>query len=352
MAYRELDDERARHLINAEQAFDAYQSARSDLKRRYAGSMTWKTVEGREYLYRARQRAWKSLGPRSPETEAAHESFQAGRLRARNRSASLAERLDRMAALNRAYKLGRVPVIAARILRALADANLTEPVIVTVGTNALFAYERMAGVEVAAKNLETADIDLLYDARASLKLLAPAVAASGVAGLLRKVDRSFEVMGEGGFRASNSDGYIVDLITPAPKDPMRSSGRRRIGAAGNDLAAIEIVGLSWLVNSPKVRATVIDLRGYPAEMIVPDPRAFALHKAWLSDREDRHPLKRDRDRAQAELVARLLAARLPHLRFDDPALKALPLALRLQAPSLMPEEKDTTSYDDRLEPDW
>lgn len=347
----ELDGEQARQLIDAEQVFGAYRSASGTLRDRFGGSMAWKRVEGREYLYRSRNGVWRSLGPRSPETEAIRERFTVGRADARDRTRGLAQRLNRMAPVNRAHRLGRVPVIAARILRALTEARLVQPVIVTVGTNALFAYERLAGVQIAQSELETADFDLLYDARASLKLVAPGVSGSGVAGLLRRVDRSFEIVGKGGFRAANRDGYIVDLITPLPSDPLRSAGPHRIGSDAEDLTAVEIAGLSWLVNSPKVTATVIDLRGFPTGMTVPDPRAFALHKAWLAERPDRDPIKRRRDRAQAELVANLVARHLPHLGFDDPALRALPAALRDRAPTLIAAAPDR---DERapLEPDW
>lgn len=351
MAYAELDGDQARQTINTEQVFDAYSAAHTTLRDRFAGSMAWKKVDDRMYLYRARNGIWSSLGPRSPETEAVRERFLKGRIRARFRKLGLTQRLNKMAPVNRAHRLGRVPVIAARILRALVEARLTQPIIATVGTNALYAYERMAGVQISVSDLETDDLDRLFDARASLKLVASDVAVSGVAGLLRKVDHSFEIMGKAGFRAANRDGYIVDLITPAPKDPILPSGRRRIGSDSDDLMAVEIAGLSWLVNSPKANVTAIDLRGYPVAMTVPDPRAFALHKAWLAEQETRSPQKRRRDRAQAELVAELLCRYLPHLQFEDPVLKALPAALRSQAASLV----SATAMEDRkggLEPDW
>lgn len=351
MAYAELENDQARQLINTGQVFDAYRSAQTTLRDHFLGSMAWKTVDGRAYLYRARNGIWTSLGPRSPETEAIRERFIEGRTRARLRKRGLAQRLDKMAPVNRAHRLGRMPVIAARILRALAEARLARPVIATVGTNAVYAYERMAGVQIAESDLETDDLGLPFDARASLKLVAPEVAAGGVAGLLRKVDHSFEIMGKAGFRAANRDGYIVDLITPAPKDPILPSGWRRIGSDGDDLTAVEIAGLSWLVNSPKASVTAINLRGYPVVTTVPDLRAFALHKAWLAERVDRHPQKRRRDRAQAELVAGLLARYLPHLRFEDPILAALPAALRSRAPALV----SATAAEGRkgeLEPDW
>jgi hypothetical protein len=50
---------------------------------------------------------------------------------------------------------------------------------------------------------------------------------------------------------------------------------------------------------------------------VPDPRAFALHKAWLSRQPDREPLKKPRDIAQAREVVQLVREHMPHLSFDE-----------------------------------
>lgn len=50
---------------------------------------------------------------------------------------------------------------------------------------------------------------------------------------------------------------------------------------------------------------------------VPDPRAFALHKAWLSQQLTHEPLKKPRDLAQARVVAQLVREYMPHLSFDE-----------------------------------
>lgn len=355
MDFKELNGDQVRQLIDAEQVFSSYAAARSRLDHSFNGSMSWKTVDGRDYLYRKRDGIWKSLGPRNADTEIIHTQFHVGRQRAKWRVQKTKLRLDETAPVHRALRLGRMPTIAARILRAMTKAGLVGSVIEVVGTNALFAYERMAGVHIAGAHLATGDIDLLFDARARLKLLAPDIAVEGLAGLLRKVDRSFTVKGRDSFRAENDDGYMVDLITPLGRDRMAERRRSRIGTDGEDLKAVEIEGLSWLVNSPKVAVTVMDERGYPLSVTVPDPRAFTLHKVWLSQRDDRDPLKRQRDDGQARLVAELLATRLPHLAFDDPALGAIPARLRAQAANLIrPAAKlgADAMMDDPGEPNW
>lgn len=68
----------------------------------------------------------------------------------------------------------------------------------------------------------------------------------------------------------------------------------------------------------------MDARGEPLRMIALDPRVFAAHKHWLSRRDDRDPLERRRDGAQARGVAALVATHMPHLRFERTELRMLP----------------------------
>lgn len=351
MPYVDWTGEQVRQMVDTEQVFVAYRLARKDLDERFAGALSWKTVQGHDYLYRKKSGIWKSIGPRNAETEKTYEQFQAGRSSTRERVARLAGRLDALSPVNRALGIGRVPQVTARIVRALRDAGLLGGAIEIVGTNALYAYERMAGVRIASASLATGDIDLLFDARARLKLVGEGVATTGLVGLLRKVDRSFAPTSAGSFRATNADGYMVDLIQPTPKHRMTRARRNRIGSSGDDLTAVEIDGLAWLVNVPRHTTTIIDERGYPLDIVVPDPRAFALHKAWLAGRGDRDPAKRGRDAAQARLVADLVATRLPLLRFDDPALGALPQALRALAGDLAAHPASAED-EGRLTPGW
>jgi hypothetical protein len=58
-------------------------------------------------------------------------------------------------------------------------------------------------------------------------------------------------------------------------------------------------------------------------LATPDPRAFAIFKAWLSRQANRDPLKRGRDMQQARAVVALIAERLPHLG-QWGALKSFP----------------------------
>ncbi|MBU1665180.1 MAG: nucleotidyltransferase domain-containing protein [Gammaproteobacteria bacterium] len=198
-----------------------------------------------------------------------------------------------------------------------------------LGTQALYAFEAEAGVHFLLELLASGDIDLLYDTRKRLTLVSDRLDREGLLGLLKKADRSFEPLLKRGFRAANAEGFMVDLII-APRAMHEGDP---VTFAEGDLVAAEVPGLQWLVNSPKLATVAVDETGWPVPMRVPDPRAFALHKAWLSNQADREPLKRQRDLAQARAVAAMVRAHLPHLSFDE-ALTALHGDVRAMAESL------------------
>lgn len=93
-----------------------------------------------------------------------------GRAANHDRLKALAGRLDELAPVNRAMGLGRVPVTAARILRECDKAELLGDHLIVVGTNALFAYEAAARVQIESGLVASGDIDLLHDARHHLSL--------------------------------------------------------------------------------------------------------------------------------------------------------------------------------------
>jgi hypothetical protein len=153
------------------------------------------------------------------------------------------------------------------------------------------------------------------------------------------VDTSFEPNHRRGYQASNRDGYLVDLIRPESNDVRPDKLRAALTDLPEDLEGAAIYGLGWLVNSPKVPGIAIDDGGYPARFVVIDPRAFALHKAWVSFREDREPVKASRDFEQAEAAA-IIATRYLRRSFDSPDLAALPNSLRELAPRITAAIKD------------
>jgi hypothetical protein len=344
-----LSGEQRRQLIDTQQVYEAWRAANAESNHRFAGGMRWGERTGTEYLLRKTGKAETSLGPRNKETEAAYDAFMRGRADNKSRLTGLSAKLDTLAPVNVAMGLARMPHIAARIIRECDERGLLGEQLVVVGTNAIFAYEVVAGVHVDSGLIATGDIDLLYDARRHISLAVSGINTSGLIGLLQKVDESFAPTNPRSFRAVNRNGYLVDLIRPETRDVFRDRLPAGLTDMPDDLEGAAIFGLGWLVNSPKLEAIAIDDKGYPVRLIVIDPRAFALHKAWVSNRQDREPIKAARDLEQAKAAA-IIATQYLKKSFDGSDLMALPNALREVAPKLIKDANTSTKL--ATKPNW
>jgi hypothetical protein len=333
MSYQRLQPEQSRVAVNAIQLFEALEQHRAQT-RQVKGSMHWKHINGREYLYRAYTGGKNhSLGPRSAETEAIQATFEALKAEFQAREKSLKEQLQLHSAYIRANRLNRFPVAGARVLRALQRKNIPFRVI---GTNSLYAFEARAGVLIEPEHLATADIDVLMDARQGLRIVT-ALEGETLLSLIQSSDRSFQPLSDTPFefRAANSQGYMIDLITQA-SDPLAMSDFERHLEA-NDLKPVGIDSLKWAIASPRFEAVVFDEKGMPLRLATVDPRAFVLHKWHVSQQPDREPMKRHRDEAQARLVATLLRDELRELSTTQAVERAFPHLVRQQASSQIDE---------------
>lgn len=344
MLFKELDHRIARERINLAQIWDTWIEAEDLRRHSFLGSMGFEQRDGSDYLYRRIGPVGKSLGPRSAETEQTLERFRVSRNQNKERLNSLSEGLNTQAAILRGLGAGRIPVTPARILRELRIAGRQTGLRV-IGTNALYAYEALAGVVFDEGATATGDIDLLQDDRRRLRLLTEDRVFTGLARLIQdRVDSSFQPRNKRDFRLTNKDGYMVELIRPEHRPAWKRLPGTEPAHTG-DLVGAPILGLQWLVNAPSVEAVVVDERGFPAPMTCPDPRYWATHKLWLSQRDDREPVKKGRDVAQALAVLALLRDRLPQFPLDADFLASLPSELANQLAGRAPEKPKST-------PDW
>jgi hypothetical protein len=312
--------------VNTRQRFEVFLDAWKR-KEGYKGSMSFGTKAKIEYLLRDHYengvRRQKVLGQRSADTEKMLADYLAGRQEADERLKAAQLVLSRQAGINRALNLGRVPVIGAKIIRAVDKAGLLGKGVKVIGTNAMFAYEANTGVYFPSAVTSTEDIDMMFDARAKIRFTSSDdTTAPTIIGLLQQVDKSF-IRSPSRFSANNKDGYIVDLVRPQHNPPWKEMPAGLSDDAG-DLEAVQINGLSWHENAPSFEAVAIDSSGHPVRIVAPDPRAFAVHKHWLSKQPDRRPDKRARDRCQAKLVASLVCMHMPHLPFEPDNMKSFP----------------------------
>ena len=317
--YTSLDENQIRQDIDAEQARKAWISAQRRALN-YRGSMYWKTVKGRDYLYREYSSgSAKSLGGRTADTEKIIEEFKKGKKAAEQNLKQLNAAMATHARLNAALRVGRTPNVVVGLLEEIRKAGLQDHFMV-IGTNALYAYETQAGVRFSGDVKATTDMDLLWDSRKRVTLIADGdehFNKYGLIGVLKKFDPSFELQDGEEYRAANSQGYMIDLIKRRPESFTDDKEHSQLIANPDDFWAAKIKNMDWLLSSPKFRQVVIATNGNEAEMITVDPRAFVFYKVWLSQKDDREPMKKPRDLAQARAVFNLVKERLPQLSFDQ-----------------------------------
>ena len=310
--WHELDGDAQRQYIDAQAVFTAWEAAgKAALEVR--GGMHWKRQGAGDYLIRTSVRnSQKSLGPRSPETEAVYARFTTRKLQVEQRLADLAKELVRQQRMNRALHVGRAPLLLVEILNRLARSGLADYFTV-VGTHALYAYEAAAGVQFGeADALATRDVDLLWDVRKRLRFVTRmASLGSSMLDLLRKVDATFQLRDDQPYTAVNSKGFEVDIIRrelhPGDPHPLQITDNEE------DFWVVPAHRAELLLSGPRFSRMIVAASGQMARMDTIHPRTFVSFKHWLADLPDREPLKRRRDLLQAELVSQLLAEYLPQL---------------------------------------
>ena len=108
--YSLISNSQSKCITDAEQLHSALQDALSKSSD-YKGGMHWKTVSGKEYLYRQLDRKGnaKSLGPRSEKTEELLAAFSARKSELASRVAELKEKMRVQSRVNAAHRVGHVP---------------------------------------------------------------------------------------------------------------------------------------------------------------------------------------------------------------------------------------------------
>lgn len=326
--YTNINESAAKQYIDAEQAWKAMLEAERRAVN-YRGSMFWQKTGGSEYLYRKyNSLQTKSRGVRTPENERILEEFKKGKLAAESNLKGLQEVADRNKRVNAALRIGRTPNTVISLLDEVRKASLQDHLLV-IGTNALYAYETHAGVRLNGDITATTDVDLVWDSRKRITLLTDGdehFTKHGLIGIVKKADSSFELQPGNEYRAVNSSGYMVDLIKRGPKSLFDDKEPSQLIKNEDDFWAAKIINMDWLLSAPRFRQVVVGVNGGMAEMLTIDPRAFVLYKIHLSQKEDRDPIKKPRDVAQARAVFNLIQDRLPHLAFEK--IKFMPERLR------------------------
>lgn len=303
-------DEQTRILINLSSRYQNWMEAERILASLPYG-MQRKEVGGRAYLYQINDRLGNgtSLGPWSDEKATTLENYKTRKQEAKHRRDTSARLLDESARLAWAVRLPMLPSQAGALLREADKRDLLGNSLLVVGTNALAAYAIEAGGRFALPD-ETEDFDLAWTAE-------DVVEGRPLWDFLKAVDSTYSVNTERQFQARNASAYEVEILVA----PSRAATMPR----RDQPKPIALPEQEWLLWGTPVDHITLCRDRTAARIIVPDPRWFALHKLWLSDKPQRNPLKRDKDRRQgAGLLDALISGAMPRYPLDDQFIGEIP----------------------------
>lgn len=314
-ATKPFSDEQLRTLINLRQRYEVWVEAeRALFEMPY--DLRKKTVSGRSYLYEIFDRGGngKSLGVWNEELAQQFKDYKEQKVALKEQRRRAKEALDESARLYRALRLPLLSSEAGLLLREIDRRDLLGSHLLVIGTNAMAAYAiEAAGLILGAPD-ETEDFDLAWSAET--------VDDSGTTiwDMLKSVDPTFTVNMERTFQARNARAYEVEiLIAPSRVDTMGPTDKPR---------PVPLPEQEWLLLGKPVDHIVGCRDGTPARLVVPDPRWFALHKLWMSEKPERNPLKRPKDRKQGTALLNAVSETMPQYPLNDDFQVELPEELR------------------------
>ena len=307
IAFMELSEAQTRQYIDADGAWRALNAA-GLAAAEVRGSMMWRTQARRRYLIRvATTGAQTSLGPESPENELIFERFMARKTAAEARQQQLRSVVQQHIRLNRALRIGRVPNMVVSTLNALSKAGL-QPHFLTVGTQALYAFETACGVRVQTEATATQDIDLLLDTGRYLQFATTMKRLdTSLLSIFQRVDKTFSLRDDQKYTAVNANGFEIDVIRrTAHQRPGSEPHPLRVSDFEDDFWAVQVSSGQALLDGGRFSQTVVAANGSMATLHTPSPENFVRIKTQLSQKPDRDPLKSRKDKLQAQVVQRLL----------------------------------------------
>ncbi len=290
----EMDPDARRHLRAFAELWAPYGQAMkawADLD----GGMTWKTVNGADYLARYRQdptsgkKRFTSLGRRSAETEKALADFIARRDEAKNIVVSNRDRIATAGRVAKTYRLARVPARTASIVQSLWLRSLDRDVTV-FGATALFAYELDTGV-LTPPDLSDEDRLILLSRRPDLDPIQVGAAYTATVGDDAAIteERHRTIFAFPGWPAV--EVWQPDYLLAQAED-------ERARVLGEALASPPYVGFA------------VSRDRHPVEMRTLDPRAYAMAALALGHDEEIWAQR-------AEFASLLVRERWPEPFSDD-----------------------------------
>ncbi|MFC7699502.1 hypothetical protein ACFQX9_22735 [Bradyrhizobium sp. GCM10028915] len=266
-----LTDGQAEQFARIEQLWPEFGNSLQVLAASDGGGMGWRTVDGVEYLTRYTQenskKKGRSLGRRSPETEAIMEQFESTVLKARRIRREYREDVLLSCKLAKAYGIARLHGRFAETLDWLwyTDANKR---VALFGGSALLAYES------GSKTLTP--VELIKEDR--LRFIAHSedpekIGLEEIAEACGDGEEEMRVTLDNGVFAIRADEKVVAEIYR----PSYFLGRLERSARKTLKQGFE---MPWL------RALTFSRDTRPIELCVPEPRVYAMAAYCLRDKDE------------------------------------------------------------------
>ncbi len=307
-----FDDTQLRCLIDVRDAYEATMGLWRELDA-LAGHMKWRAAKGKDYLWHSKgYGSGESLGVRSSETERIYETHRRAKAETKERLGATEPDLKRAAAMYVAAGLPVIDTWSAKLFQHLDRERLMGTLVMVVGTNAMPVYQIEAQRKTGQRLHSTRDTDLAWatDSASEDPILWPA---------LKEFDPMFRINFERPFQALNKAGREVELLA-APS--------RLTALAAEPFRPLPLKEQEWLLMGEPLRHVVCSLDRTASAVVVPDPRFFALQKAWLSKKPERDPLKKPKDINQAKLLWSWLTD-MPRFPVDEVFRASVPDELQL-----------------------
>ncbi len=263
-----LTADQAHHLDEAA----AFWDRRSELlveKRSLLGGLQWKTLGGREYLYRyqpdpiSRKKRSTSIGRRSSDTERFFADFMQRRELVNASLARAEEEGETLARFSKALRLAKVPHQTGQILELIWEAGLS-PFLILHSEEAAFAYEAILRWQLPSPH--SGRLAFLFSDDTLARELAQSLSRC-----LVQIDETYEF-------------DLAQMCFRGTRGPEVSVSRRSDfvdqAEGWDDTLEEHREALVELLEMPPVTGLPITRSGYPVPMTVVDPRAFVFERLF------------------------------------------------------------------------
>ena len=277
-------------IINVSQYYEKWLAQAKEIKE-LPTSMYWHTVGNKKYLYQKNKKQIKNIGRENKETIDKYEKYIKIKQQLNEDFQKITNILSQELLKYRLMRLPRINATAAKILRHLDINQVLGEHYLVVGTNAFGIYEIMAKSYFKEKITSTDDFDLTWQNK-KIDLTSNNIPI--LLKLLKEVDDSFTINKNKPYQATNSKGYEVELLTSIKEN--KTLHKNEV------FSPYPIMEQEWLLLGKQEKFILLADDMTPAPLVVPDPRWMALHKIWLSHKNTRNILKRDKDLLQGQLL--------------------------------------------------